>query len=293
MPEKDFTEVSPAWRALYEKGRASLDQGDCNNAIIAFNHILDEEPGLVECRESLREAQLKRADQKTGCLQHFMEDIREISPLAGAEIHLHSQPLKAMRAAEGVLNHSPTDILAHKIFAKAALAAGLPQTALLSVNFILKHGSENLGATLELAEALARTGKTAEAMAICGRLLKEHPGDRRVTRLFDRVYRSGFERRAKALPAPKNSKRSSGARPTPGIRQALPDLDAPGAIAKYEALLTHGPRNLKTLKVLARLYARKSDFSRALEYALRARQVAYRTDPELEKLIAEITPAKS
>ena len=293
MREKDLDELSPAWRTLYEKGRVSLDQGDYDGAIIVFNHILDEEPGLVACREALRAAQLKRAEQKTGFLKHLVERVREASPLAEAEIYLHLQPLKAVRGAEAVLNRFPTDILAHKIFAQAALRANLPRTALLSVNFLLNHGSKGLKVTLELADVLARTGHVSEAMGICGRLLKEYPENNRVKRLFDRVYKIGFNRGVNALWAPGVATAISNAARSPVGRQPLPGGDVQGAIAKYEAFLSHGPRNLKTLKTLANLYAQTSEFDRALEYYLRARQVAYRTDPELENLIAEIKEKKN
>ena len=47
-------------------------------------------------------------------LKHFIQQICEVSPPAEAEIYLHSQPLKAIHAAEQMLNHDPTNVLLAK-----------------------------------------------------------------------------------------------------------------------------------------------------------------------------------
>jgi len=76
---------------------------------------------------------------------------------------------RTFHAIEQVLNHDPTNVLAHKIFARAALKANMPGTALLSLNFILSHAPKNLDVTLELADALAQDGRVSEAVSVCGR----------------------------------------------------------------------------------------------------------------------------
>ena len=205
MQEKSLNYVSPNWRDLYQKGCATLGRGDFNNAIIVFTQILDEEPGFVECRESLRKAQLMRA-QNTGFLKHAIEEMREVPELAEAETLLHSQPLKAIRAAERVLNHVPNSILAHKILAQAALKANMPRTAMLSLDFILSHAHIKLDVTLALADALVQNGQISEAMRLCGRLLKDYPGSRRVTRALSRFYKLAHDSQPNSEPTPMRSR---------------------------------------------------------------------------------------
>jgi len=54
-------------------------------------------------------------------LKHFIQQICEVSPLAEAEIYLHSKPLKAIHAVEQMLNHNATNVLAHKLLAQGHL----------------------------------------------------------------------------------------------------------------------------------------------------------------------------
>ena len=54
-------------------------------------------------------------------LKHFIQEICEVSPLAEAEIYLHSEPLKAIHAVAQMLNRDPTNVLAHKLLARVRL----------------------------------------------------------------------------------------------------------------------------------------------------------------------------
>lgn len=199
MQENIITFVPASAQALCQKGCAALNQGDFDDAIAIFNQVLDMEPGFVECREVLRRAQWLRAQEKKGFLKQALEEVREFPELAKADIYLHSQPLKAIRAAEQVLNQIPDNVLAHKILARAALRADMPRTALLSLNFIYNRIPEHLAITLELVDALARAGRIREASSVCGRLQKDYPDNRHVLRALGRVAKLAFDTRTNEI----------------------------------------------------------------------------------------------
>ena len=207
LEEKILGLVAADSRNLYQAGCDSINQGDLDGAISLFNQSLDKEPGFVLCREALRRAQLARARNRNGFFEHAWDEMCEIPELAEAEAYLHTQPLKAIHAAEQVLNNVPNNILAHRILAQAALKTNMPRTALLSLNFIYPRVRESLNIALELASALGKTGHVREAISICGRLLKENPGSKRVTRLlgyFSRLAADEYPNSARAnhRPAP-------------------------------------------------------------------------------------------
>ncbi|HTQ50115.1 MAG TPA: tetratricopeptide repeat protein [Candidatus Acidoferrales bacterium] len=199
MQEKIITFVPASAQALCQKGCAALNQGDFDNAIAIFNEALDAEPGFVECREVLRRAQWLRAQKNRGFLKRALEEVREFPELLEAETYLRSQPLKAIRIAEHVLNHIPNNILAHKILARAALGADMPRTALLSLDFIYYHVAEHLAITLELVDALTRAGRIREAIAVCGRLQKDYPDNHRVSRALGRLSKLAFDTRTNEI----------------------------------------------------------------------------------------------
>ena len=184
MMEKITALVSADCRSLYQAGCDALQRGDLDAAIDIFNQALESEPGFVLCRETLRKAQFDRSRRRNGFFEKAWAEVREVPALAKAAACLYSRPLKAVHAAEQVLNHVPTNLLAHKILARAALKASLPRTALLSLNFIYPRVSQDINLTLEMAAALAEAGRVREAISLCGRLLKDYPGNKRVPRLL-------------------------------------------------------------------------------------------------------------
>lgn len=192
MQEKTLNEAASENRSLYQNACSLSGQGNWDQAIAQFNLVLVQEPGLVECREALRKAQLARFQKRNG-FAHAIDEVRELPELAEAEIYLHSKPLKAMNTAELALNRIPTSLLAHKIFAEAALKNGLFRSASLSLEYIRKHGgTEDIDVNLELANALAESGQVSRGLTICGRLLKENPENRRVTRTLERLSKLAF-----------------------------------------------------------------------------------------------------
>jgi len=194
MREKNLNEVVPESRSLYQNGCAASDQGDLDKAIALFNQVLIQEPGLVECREALRKAQFARFEKNKGFMNHIIDEVREVPELAEAELYLRSKPLKAIQAAERVLNRIPTSVLAHKILAEAALKMSMYRTAFPSLDFVRSHGgTENIDINLELANALAESGDVSKGLTICGRLLKEYPENQRVTRTLGRLSKLAFD----------------------------------------------------------------------------------------------------
>ena len=191
--EKNLSDVPAACGELYKKGVAALKQNHADSAIALFNQALEAEPGFVLCRGMLRRAQCARLQIQNSFLKNAVDELREIPGLADAEAHRNSAPLRAIHAAEQVLNRFPTSIRAHKILAQAALHADLPRTALLSLNYLNNQIPEDLDVCLGLTEALARTGRLRDSIALCGRLQKDFPGDKRVYEALGRLAQLAFD----------------------------------------------------------------------------------------------------
>jgi tetratricopeptide (TPR) repeat protein len=300
MLEKSIGEVQPRWRELYRSGLAALEKNDRCTAIGILGAILEQEPGFFQCRQSLHAARIEGARLAQNSIKRAVEDIRAVPWLAEAELCLKSRPARAIHAAEQALNHDPGSVLAHKVLAKAALAVGLPRTALLSLDFLFQHEPENEELAVELATALAETGDLSRAIATCGRLLKERPrnkaGGRLMRRLLELVKAGAGTRQTLASNGCKGIDRSANAIiKATGQQQGFPNPKADtvqGQILELEALLRHGPNNHMVLKRLGALYATNSNFDRALEYYWRALHVAHGADAESERAIKEIGDLK-
>jgi tetratricopeptide (TPR) repeat protein len=301
MLEKSLGEIQPVWRELYRTGVEALKKGERDAAMQIFGRILAAEPGFLQCRESLRAAQLERAQTTAGFMKRLVERTRAALWLAEAEFCLPWHPARAICAAEQVLNFNPLNLRAHEVIAKAALRTGLPRTALLSLKFIFERAPEANELALEFAAALAATGEISKAIATCGRLLKEDPTNGPARHLMKRLAESARSSADAPHPHPAGNDDRPGAGGPNILGATKQELESqkeeegnvPGVIFKYEALLKHGPNNHRVLQKLGALYARKSDFDRALEYYWRALQVAHGKDAESERALAEIAHLKS
>lgn len=273
-------------RQMYRSGLAALEKGDRRDAIRIFNTVLGNEPGFFQCRKSLHAARMEGVNPAKASIKRSVESVRAAPWLAKAEFYLHSHPARAIYAVEQALNHNPFSILSHKVLAKAALLAGLPRTALLSLNFLCQHVPLETDMAVELATAFAETGEISQAVATCGKLLNENPGNKAVNRLLKELVEYA---KTRPLPPPA-APAIGGLKP---LRTGPTGADALEAqISRLEALLQHGPNNHQILKRLGALYARKADYDRALEYYWRALQIAHGNDSESELAIQRLGELK-
>src|SRR5437867_3258508 len=139
MAEKSINLIPRATREMYEKGVINLERRNYDYALSIFNQVLQKEPGFYECREKLRETQFKKAGPSKTFLRKVFGTASSSPLLAKGQMLLRNNPLEALHAAEQILNGDPNNMLAHKLLADAALSAGLPRTAVLSLGLVFKQ----------------------------------------------------------------------------------------------------------------------------------------------------------
>jgi tetratricopeptide (TPR) repeat protein len=220
--------------------------------------------------------------------------------LAKGQITLQKDPLGAIRVAEQVLNGDPSNASAHKLLAEAALAAELPQTAVLSLEIVTKNAPKDEDSLKSLARAYSAAGMGEKAEMIISELMRLHPHD---LRLADELKDISAR---KTLAEGGYDALSSG---TGSYRDILKDKEkavlleqegrqiksedvAQRQIVETEAKLAKEPKNLKLLRTLAELYTTKKDFDRALQTYNKIIEQEGVSDSSLQKLIAETTVKK-
>ena len=294
MPDSNLDQVPAACGDLYRSGLAALERSEVEPAIASFIQALEMEPGFVTCREALRRAQQKAAEKKPGFWKKIFRKGRVSPSLSEAEVLLRLQPLKVISLAERALNQDPGNTTAHKLLAKAALAADLPRTAVLSLEALASEQPEHRAFKLELADALARSGDTSTAAAIYGQLLKDNPGDGSVLRALKKISAQPVAENAPLAEDTHAPEMASASTPTPALPTFPPPDGSVTAISaddatinRFEPLLAHCPRNIKIHKMLAEAYARKMMFDKSLDLYQRALAIAGDHDAGLKKAIAE------
>ena len=86
---------------------------------------------------------------------------------------LSKNPAEAMAIAEQILNGDPNSSAAHRIIVDAANALELPQTAVMSLEIMVKNSPKDKNLAIEFAHAVGTTGgDTSQAERVLAELLR-------------------------------------------------------------------------------------------------------------------------
>jgi tetratricopeptide (TPR) repeat protein len=300
MAEKTLNEIPRPLREQYEKGIAAFERKNYDYAVAILLQVLQKEPGFFDCRQALRATQYKKSSGGSGFFKRMLGSASN-SPLhAKAQMALRSNPIEALNAAEQILNSDPNSAAGHKIIAEAAMAAGFPRTAILSLEILTKGSSRDRELILMLGEAYAQVGQISKAESLYVDLLRSRPHDIELAQALKNLSarktlsEGGYE----ALADGSGSYRDILKDKEQAIsleqehREVKSEDVATRLIREYEARLASEPKNLKLLRSIAELYTQKKDFDRALAYYQHIIAVAGTSDPSIEKAIAETTTRK-
>jgi tetratricopeptide (TPR) repeat protein len=297
MPEKALTDLPPELRKLYTKGYDAFQRENFDYAIELFTQILTKEPYVLDCRKALRVAQAKKSGNAGGFFKRAFSSATSSPQVAKGQLALRKDPLEAIRIGEEILNADANSSSGHKLIAEAALAADMPQTAVLSLEVLVKNAPTDKSLNMQLADALVAGGEKTRAENVLETLRKSHPNDGEIfQKLKDlsankTMDESGYG----ALAGGKGSYRDILKDKAESVqleqekRQVKAEDVAEGLMLDYETRLKTDPNNLKLLRNMAELTAQKQQYDRALEFLNRIVALDGGTDASLQKQIADTT----
>lgn len=293
MPEKSVNELRANLREYHEKGVAALQKNNLDYAIELFMRVLREEPACFESRQALRATQHRRSATRSGGL--FKKFLGATNTMTKGRLALRSDPLEALLIAEEALNDDPTNSAAHQLLADAALAAGLPKTALLSLEVAFKFNAADRKLAEKLADTAAQIGERGRAEKLYRDLLATDPTDPGLNEKLKNILASrtlhegGYEALADGSGSYRDILRDKDkAVLLEQEQRTVKDGDvAERLIADCEARLAAEPNNLKLLRDIAGLHEKRADYDRAVEYYQRILDIGGVQDPLILKSIQE------
>lgn len=291
MAEKSVNDIPRAVREQYEKGLAAVERSNWDYAIELLLAVTKAEPSFLSGRDALRKAGQRKAAQGGGLFKKLVNSASSSPALAKAKLITDSQPHEAMFMAEHVIASDPKSGLAHDIFSRAAVAAGLHRSAILSLEAMRQENPADKDVSIRLAEALTALGQGERAEAVFMALLKHHPHDPRLSEMAKNISASrtlnegGYQNLADG---------------TGSFRQALKNKDeatrleqesritkdatqAQNLIEQYTARLATEPTNLKLLRNIAELCTQQKDYYRAIEFYNKIEEIPGAMDATLEQ----------
>ncbi len=300
MPEKALTDLPPELRKLYTKGYDAFQRENFDYAIELFTQILAKEPYVVDCRKALRVAQNKKSGKAGGFFKRAFSNAGAQPQLAKGRMSLNKDPQESIRIAEEILNSDANNSGAHKLIADAALSSDMPQTAVLSLEVLVKNSPGDKDLNFQLADALAGSGEKTRAENVLEALRKSHPNDGEIfQKLKDlSANKTMDEGGYGALAGGKGSYRDILKDKAESVqleqekRQVKSEDVTEGLMRDYETRLKADPNNIKLLRNMGELCAQKLQFDRALEFFKRIVALDGGADASLQKQIADTTVKK-
>src|SRR5262245_527632 len=143
MPEKTLHELPRDLRDLYQKGTVAMQGQNFDYAGAIFQQVINREPAFLECRQALRAAQFKKIGGNTTFFKKMLGGATSSPLVAKAQLAKNRNPLEAMQIAEQILEGDPQNSAGQRILAEAAMAAGLPKTAVFAYEVLLKGSTKD------------------------------------------------------------------------------------------------------------------------------------------------------
>ncbi len=293
MEEISLKDLDPRLQKQVENARKAADKNPTYAVDILMN-ILSRNPGCLEAREILRQAQ-KRVTKGSKSGGGFGKLLSKFGLGGGSKAA--KDPVEGMQAAEELLKANPANVAAHKQLGSNAEALELWGTAAFAYEEIYRLEPSNGENTKALMKAYIAIGKNEEAIRIGEVAYRANPADDQIQALVkkasvqqtvekgkweeDKSFRDKLKDEDEALKLEHASRAKTG---EAGLRTLIED--ALVAVEKE-------PGNLNLYRDLAANYRKLGEFDNSLLWVNKARETeGGRADVNLERLAMSIQREK-
>jgi len=272
---------------LLDKAHTAAERGNYDYAIDLYNQLLDMQPNHIDARQKLREAEMRKFQERGITASSASAWLTGISPLLVAVVcYVVHKYEKAMSACEVFLKKDPYNARVLRLLGRAAQKAGHADTAIQANEDARARCTNPTKATtrgwyirlcFNLDDLYQEAGKFPLAAERLEEVLKIHPGNREA------------ERRIRDVAAKRSMKegRWDQAGQKDGYRNVLKDQsssqkledahrdirtreDVEAAIERTKNDLAADPQNTRHMKQLGDLYKMLKDWNQARAWYMKS-----------------------
>lgn len=297
MAEATYEQVSKKAQDLFNKGMGAFERANLDYAVDLLTTCVELEPGFLRARKFLRAAQIRRFKEKGGGkLSHLLSTVTGFPSYCRVLGLVKSKKgSDAVIAGEKLLAKDPLNVRFIGVFADAAGAAGLPETAVQTLEIARDHHPLDPRVLKQLGTFYQQTGATGEARACFEKLCEITPNDPAAVKALkdamalDSMQSDGWERTAEQKGTFREIIRDTKEAEVleQQAKAVKSDKDVDSLIADTLEKLEGEPDNVNYYRSLARLYVQKGVFDSAVDVLQQALQ-RNPGDPELEKAISAV-----
>ena len=299
MLEKNVNDIPREVRPLFTKAGDALARENFDYAIDLLMQVVVRAPEVFEVRQALRKAQQGKADnaKSSGFFKKVFSGAGTASQVAKAQMAIGKDAAEALAIAEQILNTDAYNSSAHRIIVDATGVLQMPQTAVLSLEILVRANPKDRDLTIEFANALGNIGEVKRAERVLLEMRVSMPNDPDLSQALKNIsakrtlneggYREigkgdgSYRQILRDEDEAKGLEQENRVHKTEDVSERL--------IAEYEERLKTEPNNTKLIRSLAELYTQKKQFDRATVYYERIRSVDIGADAGLDRSISDMT----
>ena len=256
-----------------------------------YGAILTQRPGCLELRKKLRALQINSLQTNTKGLSGLLHKVTSAPFMFKSD---DKNPEGTLAKAEGLIDKSPSNVVAHQMLAGAASALGMSGTAVFAYETIQKLEPENLKNLKSLGSAYIEAGNTEMAIATGNSIKKINPNDGDAEEIMKKASVAMAMNKGKWEESEDFRTQLKDEDEAQALEQASKNVNDAKSLEElirqtYEKV-TQEPANLNHYRQLSDYYQRYGDLQNAIAWIQEARkQEAGQGDVSLEEKERQLT----
>lgn len=291
MAEIEMDNAPRKAREHFEKGLASMERGNIDYAIDMLTLALDVCPQLLKARRFLRAAQVKRYKANPpGAMAKAMLPMKAAAKQMKAQTLMKKDPVGALKASEEVLALDPYNLQFANLNAQAAVAAGMPEAAILTLEVVKETHSSDVKLLRQLAALYTEVERLHDARVIYEEVVRLAPNDPQAIKqlkdatALDSMQRGRWNEEGDFRGKIKDVKeavlleqQSKAVKSGKDVEELIKEN-----LRKVEA----EPQNINYRRALAELYLRADKYDEALDVLKTAQEITGGADPQIDRAVS-------
>lgn len=291
MAEIDIENAPRKAREHFEKGLASMERGNTDYAIEMLTLSLDVCPQLLKARRFLRAAQVKRyRANPPSAMAKAMIPVKAAGKQMKAQSLMKKDPIGALKASEEVLALDPYNVAFANLNAQAAVAASMPEAAILTLEVVKEANATDIKLLRQLASLYTEVSRLHDARVIYEEIARLAPNDPQAIKqlkdatALDTMQRGRWTEEGDFRGKIKDTKEAVLLEQQSKAVKSAKDIDE--LITETNRKVEAEPQNINYRRALADLYVRADKYDEALEVLRVAQEITGGADPQIDRAVS-------
>lgn len=177
IEQKTLKSVAPATRSAFQKAIQVLDNNQLEYGITLLKAIVQYQPGFLDARKRLRDAERKFAEKMNPLKLFFAKVCAQKAVIQGKTKLATKKPLDALACAEDALSNYVYHLGALNLMTEAAKALDALFICVEAYELVVESDEKNEANLQKLGEFYKAAGDAMKYLSVCQKLAALHPDD--------------------------------------------------------------------------------------------------------------------